>query len=99
MTAERYGDYLVQCPMPGKEGLQPERLSDFMQTEVGKRVLGQALDNVELLLEAGMDEEKAVTIALGPAAVRDESGKIMKAEPQEEVATATSAFATESKKK
>jgi hypothetical protein len=85
MQVEKLDDILVRCPMPGKEGLEPERLGDFMQTEVGQRVLGQALENVAVLVESGMDEEQAATIALGPAALHDEDGRLMRA-PQPEAA-------------
>lgn len=73
-----FGDVLIRCPMPGQEHLEAERLDDFMRTEVGQRVLGGALESVKTLLEAGMGEEQALTIALGAAAVRDDEGKLMR---------------------
>ncbi len=96
---EKYGNYLVQCPMPGMQDLPPERLGDFMQTEVGKKVLGQALENVDFLIQAGIDEERAVTIALGPAAVHDEAGKPMKAKIVETAHSAADLQTVDSKKK
>lgn len=86
--AAKYGDILVQCPMPGQEHLPPERLGVFLETEVGQKVLGGALANVGVLLETGMGEDQAITIALGPALVRDEVGDIMRApvDAQEPVA-------------
>lgn len=71
-----FGDVLIRCPMPGREHLGAERLGDFIQTEVGQRVLGDVFENVNTLLEAGIDEEKALMIALGAAAVRDDKGKL-----------------------
>ena len=73
-----YGDILVSCPMPGQEHLAPERLDSFIQTEIGQRVLGQSVENIELLVQGGMKEEQAVSIALGAAVVRDESGNFMR---------------------
>ncbi|MDB5181740.1 MAG: hypothetical protein JWP13_503 [Candidatus Saccharibacteria bacterium] len=85
--------------MPGMEDVAPERLDTFMQTEIGQRVLGPSLDNVEVLLEAGMGEEQALTIALGAAAVRDDEGRIMRTPPQEANASVGTFQLAESKKK
>lgn len=98
MSAElsaQYGDILVSCPMPGQEHLQAERLGDFVQTEVGQRVLGPALGNVKILLDTGMGEDQALTIALGPAIVRDDEGQIRR----QSVPVLTTSEAIDSKKK
>lgn len=104
--AAKYGDVLIQCPVPGQEHLPPERLGDFIQTEVGQRVLGESLANVQVLTATGMGEEQALTIALGPAAVRDETGAILrdpKPDPESDhdpvLATQSAVESTESKKK
>lgn len=93
-----YGDVLVTCPMPGMEDVKPERLGDFMQTEIGKRVLGPSLENVEVLRNAGMGEEQALTIALGAAAVRDDEGQLMRRPAEPELLSQTPQL-LESKKK
>lgn len=94
---EQFGNVMVQCPMPGQEHQPAQRLDEFMQTEVGARVLGPSLANVEIMTNAGMETEQAVTIALGAAVVRDEEGTMMRAfEPAPEL---VGADATESKKK
>lgn len=97
MSADRYSDILVACPMPGQEAVQPERIGDFLQTEIGQRVLGPALANVEILLENGMSEDQALSIALGPALVRDEEGQFMRQPDAEQLVLADQL--AESKKK
>jgi len=72
-------------------------LSEFMQTEVGQRVGGTALANVDLLVQTGMDREKAATIAFGGAIVTDENGQMVRAEHREP--TVMSPQLAESKKK
>lgn len=64
--------------MPGKESLPPERLGDFLASDVGQRVLGSSMENVDTLVKAGMSEDQALSIALGAAAVREEDGTIMR---------------------
>lgn len=85
--------------MPGHEDLPPERLGDFMQTDVGRKVLGEALGNVDILLDAGMKEEQAITIALGSAAVRDDEGKLMRSPSVEGASGVGQRVPVESKKK
>jgi hypothetical protein len=95
-----YDDILIQCPMPGQEHLPPERLGDFMQTEIGQRVLGSSLENVGVLRSTGMGEEQALTIALGAAAVRDDEGKLMRRVVEEaDAVPAGTSEPLESKKK
>ena len=97
--AAKYGDVLIKCPMPEQANLAPERLGDFIQTEVGKRVLGDSLGNVQVLLDTGMGEEQALTIALGAVLVRDEEGRMLRApSPDQEPALAGSQ-SVDSKKK
>lgn len=95
-----FADVLIRCPIPGNEHLEAERLEDFLQTEIGQRVLGASLENIKILREAGMGEEQALTIALGAAAVRDEDGKLMRRSAEEGgVIHAPELEATASKKK
>ncbi|MGI9027393.1 MAG: hypothetical protein ACR2FM_00925 [Candidatus Saccharimonadales bacterium] len=78
-----YANIVVTCPMPGKEDLPSQTLEQFMQTEVGQRIIGEALKNADTLQDSGIDKETAIAIALGPAAVKDDEGMLVRL-PREE---------------
>ncbi|HEX5797663.1 MAG TPA: hypothetical protein VFX86_04725 [Candidatus Saccharimonadales bacterium] len=79
-----YADVMVACPMPGREDEAAQPLGKFIQTEIGQRVLGDSIENVERLRATGMDTEQAVSIALGAAVVKDDAGEIVRAEAVEQ---------------
>lgn len=98
---DMYADVMVRCPMPGQEHLPAERLGDFIATEVGQKVLGEAFATMAELTDNGIDPDKAATIVLKFAAVKDENGDLLRApKPEEaELATAGHIEAESSKKK
>lgn len=69
-------DALVRCPIPGKAHLPPQRLGDFMQTEIGQQLGEQIVSDYEMKREKGIEEEEAMALALGFAAVRNKDGTI-----------------------
>lgn len=100
MVHEPYSDILIRCPMPNNSHVEPQRLGDFMRTELGQSILGSSIENIEALKQAGLGEEQALTIALGAAAVRDENGTIMRQSSQDNVEVrSVSGGSQESKKK
>lgn len=92
-----YGDVLVKCPVPGQEELPAERLDVFLESDLGKMVLGQSVQNIEILKSKGMSENDAVSIALGPAIVRDHEGSFVR-DTSENQATLVTAEAEPKKK-
>lgn len=82
-------DILVQCPIDAHRGESPQRLGDFLQTEVGQRVLTPLIENVDELRNIGIEEEKAISMAFAGVAVRDEHGAIARTAPiEKELASA-----------
>jgi hypothetical protein len=75
-----YADVMVACPMPGHEADPALPLGEFMQTEVGQRVLGAAVENADRLRSMGMEPEEAIGIALGAGALKDGQGSIVRAD-------------------
>lgn len=72
---ERFENVLLQCPVDGS----PEQMTvgEFSKLEMGQKFLGAMATSHAALLEAGMDDEKALTIIGGAALVRDENENIM----------------------
>ncbi len=81
-----YANVLISCPAPGHENEPAQELGVFAKTEIGAKVLGPSLANVKILLQTGMDEEQALAIALGPAAVVSDEGKLVRAPKEDTVA-------------
>ena len=69
-------DIAVRCPIPGHEDAGEMRLADFYATEVGQQVLGDSIDNIAKMEQAGIAREQAIGMALGAAAVKTETGEI-----------------------
>lgn len=80
---DEVADIMVQCPMPEHRGDGPQRMGDFIQTEVGKRVLGPVIENYGQLKDMGIDREKAASMAFAGFAVKDEQGNLVKAVQEE----------------
>jgi hypothetical protein len=77
-----WANAMVKCPWPGQEHQEERPLGEFMQTEVGERVLAPYLETAKLLVNnAGMDKFDALKQALPGAIVTDEEGNIKWAEP------------------
>lgn len=73
---EKYGNVEVSCPVPEHQRLGSMPLKEFMETETGRAVFGETENAISVMVEAGIEEEKAVMMALGSSAVRDEDGNI-----------------------
>ena len=77
----QYLDMVMTCPVPQgqEEGAQP--LRDVLASDIGPKIMDRVMENiqnVQELVEAGIDEEKAAIIAFGGALVTDENGAILR---------------------
>lgn len=78
MEIDKYADVLVSCPVPGAADGQQMTLGEFAATEQGQQFLAPALENIKILEQSGIPEEKAFVIALGGAAVTSAEGELVR---------------------
>lgn len=81
--AAEIADIMVQCPMSEHRGEGPQRIGDFIQTEVGQRVLGPVIENYGELKSMGLNAEKAADMAFAVVAVKDDDGSLVRAAQEE----------------
>jgi len=99
MASENYMDIMVRCPIDGQQAQEAMMLADFLETEVGQRVGGQALETADLLEKSGLNPEEAVLRAFMGAVVTTPEGKIVRASEAAELRQSAELGALESKKK
>ncbi len=80
MDLDKYADVIVRCPVPGVADGEQLTIGEFANTEQGQQFLAPALENIKILEQSGIEEEKAFIIALGGAAVTNTEGALMRLE-------------------
>lgn len=83
---------MVSCPWPGANAPDAMRFVDFLQTEQGQKFGPDFVSNALELESAGIDREKAIGMALGPAAIKDELGNLLRAPEPEQVPVSAGLF-------